>query len=150
MCNLHFVMSLLLTTMHSVFLQLMFNPFFSLPFTTFSRSFCSFLSVSAVNTMPPSYLLLLRLWPSIMNPCRISNSLRIASLYRLNKSGEKTHPCLTPLSIFVYLLNSFSVYMQVVCCQHRFLIILISFPNRSRLLINSDRSLWRTSSNAFV
>lgn len=36
----------------------------------------------------------------ITNPVR-SNSLRIASFYRLNKSGVKTHPYLTLLSVCI-------------------------------------------------
>lgn len=45
-CNLHVGLFPLLTTMNSsFFFQLMFNLFFLLSFTTFCRSFCSFLSV---------------------------------------------------------------------------------------------------------
>lgn len=42
-----------------------------------------------------------------MNPARNSDSLRIASLLWVNKSGEKTQPCHTALSIFFSLQNSF-------------------------------------------
>lgn len=91
-----------------------------------------FHSISAISTVSFAYLML-RLWPQIMNPGWISTSHRIASLYRLSKYGEKTYPSLTSLSIFVYLLNSFSTCIQAVCCQSRFLIILTSFSTKSKI-----------------
>lgn len=101
-CNLYGGLFLLLTIMHSIFLQLMFSPFYSFSFTNFCRSSCSFLFVSSINTVSFAYFMSLRLWLPKMNPGRTSTSLRITSLYRLNKSNEKTHPCLTPFSIFMY------------------------------------------------
>lgn len=49
-----------------------------------------------------------------MSPSRTSNSHRIDLLYKLNMAGEITHPCLTPVSRFLYFLNSFSIDMQVI------------------------------------
>lgn len=96
--NLLIGLFLLLTNIHCV-LQ-MFSPFLSLSFTKIS---CSFLSISYINTVLSAYLMS---WPPIMNPVSISNSLRIVSLYRLQMSGEKLHPCHELLSIFfLYLLN---------------------------------------------
>lgn len=121
-CKSHVGWFLLLTTIHSLFLQLIGSPFFLLSFTASCRSFCSFLCVS-IKTVSSSYFLLLRLCLPIMNPGRISHSLRTASLYWLNKSGEKMHLCLMPLSIIVYILKSFSICKQVVCFQYMFGII---------------------------
>lgn len=123
-CNSHVEWFLLLTTIYSLFLQLIVSPFFLLSFTASCRSFCSFLYVS-IKIVSSAYLLLLRLCQPVMNPGRISNSLRIASLYRLNKSGEKMHPCLMPLSIIVNLMNSFFICKQVVCFQYMLGLMLI-------------------------
>lgn len=50
-CNLHVRLSLLLTTIHYVLLQIMFNTSFSVSFTNFCRRSCSFLSVYLINVV---------------------------------------------------------------------------------------------------
>lgn len=55
----------LLTTTHSIFLQLMFHSFFSLSFPTFSRGSWSFFSLFTINIVSPACLILLRLYPPI-------------------------------------------------------------------------------------
>lgn len=52
------------------------------------HSFLHFLPVSVINTISSVYLVLLRF--SIMNPDRNFRSVRIASLYRSNKTEKKT------------------------------------------------------------
>lgn len=62
-----------------------------------------FFSLSAINTVSSAHLILLRLRTPIINPGRIFSTLRIVSLYRLNQSGEKTHPfyfCVTLVHFF--------------------------------------------------
>ena len=59
------------------------------------------------------------LCPPTSVPCISSISLIIASLYKLNKSDENTHPCLTPLSIAVKLQSSMSTLMHAVCSQYK-------------------------------
>lgn len=69
----------------------LFNPVF---FTTLSKiSFC-FVSASVINIVTT---VLFRLF--LINHGRNSSSLRIVTLYRLNKFCEMTHPCLTLLSL---------------------------------------------------
>lgn len=63
----------------------------------------------------------------IINPDRISSSLRIARLQRLNKSGETSYLCFTPLFDFCVPINCFSIRMQPVCSHHKFSIILTFF-----------------------
>lgn len=55
---------------------------------------------------------MIRFYATTMNPARVFNSLRKATLS--NKSGEKTDPCLTRISIILYQLNSFSLRRQVI------------------------------------
>lgn len=62
-----------------------------------------------------------------VNPGKICNSLRISSLYILNKSGKKPHTCLTPH--FVYVEHIF-ILMEPVGCHYRFLIILMIFSRK--------------------
>lgn len=105
-CSLHLGLFLLLTTIHSLFLQLIFSLFLSLSFPKFFRSSCSFFCVSAINILSSAYLLL-RLCPLKVNNSRTFRYLSITLLKRLNKSGEKTHPCLSSLAICKYLLKLF-------------------------------------------
>lgn len=90
----------------SFFKFVLFSPFFPIFLTTFSRNFCSFRSVSSITTVSYAYLILLKLYPPIISPSRTSISLKIASLKNLNRSAEKTHLSITPLLIFVFLVNS--------------------------------------------
>lgn len=97
-CKWQFViLTFLLTTKCFVFLLLIFSIFFFVSFTPFTRISCSFLSASSINNVSSAYLTLLRLRPPIVN---LSNSLRIISVFRMNNSGEKYHPCFTPLYIY--------------------------------------------------
>lgn len=69
-CNLHVVLSILLTTTHSISFQLMLCKFFLLSFTSFWRISCSFLSVSFNKTVSVSRRMFLRFWLPILNPDR--------------------------------------------------------------------------------
>lgn len=70
------------------FWQLTFSPFFPpLSWTTFYRSFCSFISAPAINIVLSADLILLRLLPATINTGRTSNSISISSQYRLNRSA---------------------------------------------------------------
>ena len=62
-------------------------------------------------------------------------------MYRLNKYGEKTHPCRTPLLICVYLPMFPSILTAADCSQYRFLINLKSFPSISRFFLEIQRGL---------
>lgn len=64
-----------------IFLQV--TPF-SLYFSTLSKGSCDFLSVSSLSSV---YLIQLRLLPCMSNPRTVCNSLSMASLLWLNKSG---------------------------------------------------------------
>lgn len=55
----------------------------------------------------------------LINTCRLSTPLRIISFYWFNKSSEKLNPCYIPLSIFMYLLKSFSIHMEAIYSQYR-------------------------------
>lgn len=85
------------------------SPFFSLSSITQSRRSCSFLLKSAINTVLSAYHILLRLRLPIINPGRVSSSLRIVSLKRLNKSAEKTHLLLLTAVITKRLLGHYWV-----------------------------------------
>lgn len=114
-------MPVLLTTSHSVFLQLVDVLFFILLTTVFNNYF-HFSIKSIINTM------LSALTPTIINPARSSNRLRTIWLQRLDKSSNKTRLYHILLSIFVYSLNFFSFRIQA----DRLRVIFISFPCRSR------------------
>lgn len=70
------------------------------------------LLVSAFSKVSAAYLTLVRLGLRIINVSRSSSSLRITSLYRLNKSGEKAHSCLPAFLIFD-VLAQFLFYLYV-------------------------------------
>lgn len=123
-------LTLLLATIHSVFVQLIIIHFFSVSFTALSRRFCSSVSVSAISTVSPVFFIMLTLLFTINNPGRISSSLRIVSLYSLNKSGVWKHASLTPLS---NLLNSFIIRKHIVWPRYTFWIILTYFQNLNYL-----------------
>ena len=90
---LHFgVSAFRLTTITSVFLQFSSKPFLWLSLTTVSRRIWR--SVSS------AYLRLFIIFPPNLMPRKSSKSLRIFSLYRENKSGDRTHPCLRHVESF--------------------------------------------------
>lgn len=89
---------------HSIFLQLILEAF-----CNFSISYCSFLSDSAIRTVSSAYHKLFRLTPPIRNPASSWISLQIFTVYRLNRSGEKMHLCLTPFLIWTKLPSAFSI-----------------------------------------
>ena len=90
----------------SLFLLFSSSPLFSLSSTTLLKSSCNFSSESAINTVSSAYLMLLMLCPPIFKPSISSICLMIISLYREKRSGDRTHPCLTPRLIFWKLLVS--------------------------------------------
>lgn len=139
--NLQLGQLILLTIIHFVFLHLMHSPFFTFSVNNLNINSCSFPFRICYRHRVICISMLLRLCSAMHHPGRASNTIRIVPHPRLNKSVEKTN--LTPLYVFVYRLNSFVIRMQSVCYQYRLLNILISFPNMSRLLSNSNRSLWR-------
>lgn len=79
----------LLKIIFSVFLEIMLISFLIFKFTKFCGCDFSFLSVSVINNVPAAYLILSECSP-IINPSRFP--------FRWGGQGEKTHPCLTPLS----------------------------------------------------
>lgn len=107
-------LSLLLRTTHSVYLQLIVN----LLLTVNCHSSCIFLNFLSKNFLvflmiiPSTHCHLCILWlcPKIINPGGSSSFLEIISLYRLHKSDEKTHPCLTLLFLCTY---STGLYLHV-------------------------------------
>lgn len=141
LCQISVLLSLCLTTFSCfIILCLAFRSHLTLSQCVCRRS-CGLLSVSIINTDSAAYLMLLRLWPSIMYNGRSSYSVRIAPLCRLNKSGVNTHHCFRSLSTFVQLLNSFFICMHVVCCQYVLCIILIFFSIMPWLPISSISTL---------
>lgn len=55
--NFHVGLPLLHTSMHSVFLQLMSSPFFTVSYTTFWKNYCNVLHVSVINYVSSTYLI---------------------------------------------------------------------------------------------
>lgn len=115
------------------FLHLIISTYFQLSSTPLPKKSCSLFSELAIITVSATYLILLRLRPPIINPVRFSRSVTLASMQKLNNSGDKAHSGLTLFPIFVLLLNSESAYMQAICVQCQCWIIPISFPCRSDL-----------------
>ena len=70
-----------------------------LSFTVVKR-FCNFCTSRASNDVSSACLKLLILCPQTFMPSVSSISLNISLVYRLNKLGGKTHPCLTPFFIW--------------------------------------------------
>lgn len=63
--------------------------------------------------------MLLIVFPLRINPGMSSCSLGIDSLENLNKSSEKKHPSIRSVSISAYLLNLFSVRIQLSWSQYK-------------------------------
>lgn len=97
------------TTMLSFFWQLTFFPGFpSLLFLGVHVDFFCLLSTLFLS----AYLMFLRFSPPKMNSGRTSISFRNASMYKLNKSCEKTHSCFATDSIFCIF---FLIHFLSVC-----------------------------------
>lgn len=71
--------------------------------------FFGFLLRDTIQAVSSLHFMLLRLCPLIINHVRNSSPLNIVSIYKPNKSTEKTHHCLTALSSFVYSLDIFII-----------------------------------------
>lgn len=80
--------------------------------------------MSPINTVTTKYLIKLTRTPSR------TYSVRLALFYRLNRSDEKMHTCFPTLFIFVYLLTSFLIRLEVVYRLYRFMVILIFFSEK--------------------
>ena len=90
----------LLSTIDLVFFTLISIPYgLPLSFTVVKR-FCNFCSSRASNNASLVYPRLLILCPPSVMPSISSISLNIFWVHRLNKLGDKTHPCLTPFFIW--------------------------------------------------
>ena len=113
----------------TVFLMFSLSPTFSLSLSTTSSSCCRCFSDVAIRTVSSAYLRLLMLVPRIVIPVSHSTSPMMYSLYSENRSGDRTHPCLTPLLIFPDCPSSFSYLTAAICYQYRFFMILKSFPS---------------------
>ena len=74
-------------------------------------------------------LRLLVIFPPILSSGISSSSRRIVSLYRLKRSGERRHPCRTPLIMSWKAQVSFSILTAAVCSQYIFFIIRKSFAS---------------------
>lgn len=83
---------------HTLCLLTIYVLFFPFSFTILSRRPCGWHSVSSIRTLSSAYFRLLRLWATLINPSWIPTSLWIASMFRLNKFGQKTLPCVKLLS----------------------------------------------------
>ena len=142
--------SLRLITITSVFLLFRPSPFSLLFDFTMFRSCCRSFSFSEIRTVSSAYLRLFTLCPPTRIPGCPSMFRMIISLYRENRSGESTHPCLTPLFIFWNALISPSTRIAAVCSQYIFLMILRSFPSIFNFVSSFIISSWRTLSNALV
>lgn len=81
-CNTNLGLIFVLKTIHC---GLVFIPFFMLSFTIFCGSFCDFLSLSGINTLLSTYLMLIRFRPPIMNAVGTFNCIKIALLWTNNK-----------------------------------------------------------------
>lgn len=80
-------MSYLWYYLHTILINLVFlKTFLPVYFTCFLEA-CNFHYVSAINIVS-SVCLMLRFYQHVIYPCNISCSLRIPSLYRLNKPGQ--------------------------------------------------------------
>lgn len=97
-CSSHFWLFLLLTTIHSIVLQLMVSSFFTLSTVMLFCGSCSFLSASTTNSMSYAYFMLL------INLSSNISSFRIAWLKMSNKSCEKTHSYTNYCFVFTYLI----------------------------------------------
>lgn len=78
---------------HSDFLQLIFSSFFLLSSITSCRSSWNFLSVLLSTLRHLHIVILLSLWPTIMNSARSSNFFRITTGSRI--SVVKCHNCMS-------------------------------------------------------
>ena len=136
--------------MTSVFFLFRDSPFFSLSQTTVSNISCSSFSLSAIRTVSSAYLILFMLYPPNFIPGMPSRARMIISLYMEKRSGDNTHPCLTPLFMSWKALKSFHILIAAVCSQYIFRTILRSLPSMFKLsridIISSCLSL----SKAFV
>lgn len=83
---------LLLKTIHSLFLQLMFSPHLQLSFTTLSKSPCSLTSVSASVIYRSS---IVEITPALINHGGVSRFVKIDLVKKLITYAEKTHRCIT-------------------------------------------------------
>lgn len=93
---------------------LIITPFSLLSLTLLSYCYFSLPFESAISIVLSVQHMLIRLCLPIINPGRPSNSFRIISLYRVNKSSDKTLTCCTSLS---GVLSSLSICRQVVYQQ---------------------------------
>src|SRR5438552_8663269 len=104
---LSLLFSYLLITILSVFFILIDRPFSSLYKSTMSSISCNFSFECATSIISSAYLKLFRVYPPIINPPTLSKCLILISLYKLNRSGDNTHPCLTSLLMCVKFPSSF-------------------------------------------
>lgn len=62
-----------------------------------------------------------------IDPAAVMNPGRIDSFGMLNLSTEKKHPCLTPLSTSLHLVNSVSIRVRAVYSRNKFLVLFLYY-----------------------
>ena len=117
------------TIINFVFLVLIFKPIDLLCSPTLLTSCCRSCILSAIKTVSSAYRILLIYTPLTLTPISTSSkaSWKIASEYKLNKSGDSTHPCRTPLLICMVLDILLSNFICAVWFQYRFSMHRMSF-----------------------
>jgi hypothetical protein len=114
---------------------------------------CSIVSSLASNTRSSAYLTVLIICPPTLKSLRSSRASWVTySLFKLNRSGDIQHPCLTPLPILTLLitpwssrtLTLWSIYNLLInllsrLCQFSFISPLILSTLHSQML---SASLW--------
>ena len=115
-CNIAFGTDcFLLDTIILLFLTFISTPY-SFPFTFISVTRCCKPVAHDVNrAVSSAYQLLSMVDPPTTTPFISSLSLKILSIYKLNKLDDSTHPCRTPFLIINSLANLFSVRTTTVC-----------------------------------
>ena len=118
-----------------ILITLVFPTFISIPYylptsIRLSIMLCSTISSLASSTRSSAYFIEKITSPYILespNPSRAS--LVRYSLYKLNRIGDKQHPCLIPPPIFILLVSPLSSHALTLLSIHNLLINLL--PNQS-------------------
>ena len=81
----------------------------------------------------------------------MSAFLIIYLAYKLNKYGDRMHPCCTPFPMLNQLVFAYSVFTNVCWLVYRFFVRTIKYVRHSHFLVYSFQSLsWFTQSKALL
>ena len=98
---------------------------------------CSTLSFLAINTRTSAYFTVwIILSPTLKSPSPTRTSFVRHSLYKLNRIGDKQHPCLTPLPVWTLLVSP-RYSCSLTFCSIYNLLINIFLANRYQFSLRS-------------